>query len=56
MYLDALHTSNPHRQIDHQKCTILGNETVILDVIFQKYFQESLLEDVISEMFSSGIS
>ena len=51
MSLDALHTSNSHRQIDHQQCTILVNETVILDVIFQNYFQESLLEDVIFENF-----
>ena len=54
MSLDGLHTSNLPRQIDHPKCTILENYTVVLDVIFQNYFQESLLEDVICEMFSSG--
>ena len=54
--LDGLHTSNYPRQIDNQKCTILENSTSVLDVIFQNYFQESLLEDVICEIFSSGNS
>ena len=51
MNLDGLHASNFHRQIDHTKCTILENDTVVLDVIFQNYFQESLLEDVTCEFF-----
>ena len=40
MSLDGLHTSNSPRQIDHPRCTILANDTVVLDVIFQNYFQE----------------
>ena len=56
MSLDELHTSNLLRQTDHPKFTILENETVVLDVISENYFQESLLEDVICEIFSSGIS
>ena len=56
MSLDGLHTFNPPRQIDQPKCTILANETVVLDVIFQNNFQESLLEDVICDFFSSGSS
>ena len=56
MSLDGLHTSNLPRQIDHPKFTILANDTVVLDVIFQNYFQESLLEDVICENCSSGSS
>ena len=54
--LVGLHTSNSPRQIDHPKCTILANDTVVLDVISQNWFQESLLEDVICEIFSSGVS
>ena len=38
--LDGLHTSNLPRKIDHPKCTILENDTVVLDVIFQNYFQD----------------
>ena len=56
MSLDGLHTSNFPRQIDHPRCTILANDTVILDVTFQNYFQESLLEDVVCENCSSGSS
>ena len=56
MSLDALHTSNFPRQIDHPKCTILANYTVVFNVIFHHYFQESLLEDVICENNSSGSS
>ena len=56
MSLDGLHISNSPRKIDHPKCTILENDTVVLDVIFQNYFQESLVEDVIYVNGSSGIS
>ena len=38
--LDELLTSNSHKQINHPKCTILANDTIILDVIFQNYYQE----------------
>ena len=34
MSLDGLHTSNFPRQIYHLKCTILANDSVVLDVIF----------------------
>ena len=56
MSLDGLHTSNLPRQFDHPKCKILNNDTVVLDVIFQNYFQGSLLEDVICGDYSSGSS
>ena len=54
MSIEGLPTSNSPRKIDHPKCTILEMETVVLDVILQNYFKESLLEDVICEFFSSG--
>ena len=54
MSLDALHTFKLPRQIYHPKCTILTNDTVVLGVLFHNYFQESLLEDVMSENWSSG--
>ena len=38
--LDELHNLNLPRQIDHPKCTILENDTVVLDVISQNYFQK----------------
>ena len=56
MSLDGLHTSNSPKKIDHTKCTILANDTVVFDVIFHNYFQESLLEDVICGNCSSGSS
>ena len=43
MFLEGLPTSDSPRKIDHPKCTISENDTVVLDVIFQNYFQESLL-------------
>ena len=49
MFLDGLHPSIMPRKIDHPKCKISENYTVVLDAIFQNYFQESLLEDVICE-------
>ena len=49
MSLEGLIISNLPRQIDHPKCTILENDTVVLDVIFKNYFKESFLEDVICE-------
>ena len=56
MSLERLPTSNSPRKIDHPKCTILANDTVVFDFIFHNYFQESLLEDVICENCSSGSS
>ena len=54
MSLEGLPTSNSPRQIDNPKCTILTKDTVVLDVILQKYFKDSFLEDVICENCSSG--
>ena len=56
MSLDELNTSNLPKKIDHTKCTILANDTFVLNVIFQNYFQESLLKYVICENCSSGSS
>ena len=56
MSIDGLHASNLPTQIDHPKCTILENNTVVFDVTFQNYFQESLLEYVRCENGSSGSS
>ena len=56
MSLDGLHTSNLPRQIDNPKWIFLEIDTIVLNVIFQNYFQESLLEDVICGNFSSGSS
>ena len=56
MSLDGVHTSNLPRKIHDWKCTILANEIVVFDVIFQNYFQESLLKNVICENISSGSS
>ena len=53
MSLDGLHNFNSPRKIDHPKCNILANDTVVLDIRFQNYLQESLLEDVICENYSS---
>ena len=52
--LEGLPTSNSHRQIDHPKCTILTKDTAVLDVILQKYFKDSFLNDIICENCSSG--
>ena len=39
MCLGGSHTSILPRKIDHPKCTILANNTVVLNVIFQNYFR-----------------
>ena len=36
---DGLHISNSPRQIYHPKFTILAKDIVVLDIIFQNYFQ-----------------
>ena len=54
MSLEGLPTSNLPSKIDHPKCTILTKNTVALDVILQKYFKDSFLDDVICDFFSSG--
>ena len=50
MSIYGLHTSNSHRQIDNPKCTILAEETIILDEKSHNYFKESLFEYVIYEI------
>ena len=54
MFLEELPTFNSPRQIDHPKRTILTKDTVVLDVMLQKYFKDSFLDDVICENGSSG--
>ena len=51
MSLNGLHTANSPRKFDRPKFTILTKDTIVLDVIFQNYFKESLFEDVICESF-----
>ena len=54
MILQGLPTSKLTRQIDHHKCTTLTKVTVVLDVMLQNYFKDSLFDDVICENCSSG--
>ena len=54
MSLEGLPTYNSPRQIDHTKYTILTKDTIVFDVILQKYFKDSFLDDVICENCSSG--
>ena len=53
MFIEVLPTSNPPRQIDHKKCNILTKDIVVLDVMLQNYFKDSLLHDVICGNCSS---
>ena len=53
MFLEGLPTSNESRQIYHTKYTSIKKGTVVLDQIFQNYFNDSLLHDVICENCSS---
>ena len=39
--------------MDHPKCTILEDDTIVLDAVCHIYFKESLFEDVICENSSS---
>ena len=52
--LDGLNSPNSPRKIDHPKCTIFTKDTIVLNDIFHNYFKESLFEDVICEICSSG--
>ena len=54
MFIEGLPTSNSSREIDHQKCTTLTKGTVVLDVMLQNYFKDSLINNVICENCSSG--
>ena len=56
MSLGGLHMTNSLIQIDHPKCKILAKDTIVLDVIFQSYFKESLFENFTCENCSSGSS
>ena len=53
MFLERLPTSNSSRQIDNPKCTTLTKGTIVLDVMLQNYFKDSLLHDFICENCSS---
>ena len=53
MFLDGLPTYNLRKKIDHPKCTILIKDTIVLDVILQKYVKDLFLDDVICEKCSS---
>ena len=53
MFLEGIPTSNEYRPIDHQNFTIIKKGTVVLDEIFQKYFDNSLLHDVLCDNCSS---
>ena len=53
MFLEGIPTSNEYRPIDHTKYTSIKNVAVVLDEIFQNYFIDSLLHDVICDNCSS---
>ena len=40
MFLEVLPNSNSPGKIDHPKCTTLTKDTVVLDVMLQKYFKD----------------
>ena len=54
MFIEGLPNSNLLRKTDHPKCTILTKYTVVLDVMLQKYFKDSSLDNVICENCWSG--
>ena len=49
MFLEGIPTSNEYRLIDHLNFTAIKKGTVVLDEIFQKYFDDSLLHDVLCD-------
>ena len=49
MVLEGVPNSNEYRPIDHPKYTFIKKGTVVLDEIFQKYFDDSLLHDVLCD-------
>ena len=53
MFLEGIPTSNEYRPIDHTKYASIKKGTVVLDEIFQNYFNDSLLHDVICDNCSS---
>ena len=54
MFLKVIPKSNSSKKIDNPKYTTLTKDTIVLDVILQKYFKDSFLDDVICENGSSG--
>ena len=53
MVLEGIPTSDEYRPINHPKFTLIKKGTVVLDEIFQKYFNDSLLHDVLCDNCSS---
>ena len=53
MILKGIPTSNEYSPIYHTKYTSIKKGTVVLDEIFQNYFNDSLLHDVICDDCSS---
>ena len=49
MVLEGIPTNIEYRPIHHPKFTGIKKGTVVLDEIFQKYFNDSLLHDVLCE-------
>ena len=56
MFIEWLPTSNSPSQIYHPKFNILTEDTVVLDMIVQKYFKDLFLDDVVCENYSPGSS
>ena len=53
MVLEGIPTNIEYRPIHHPKFTAIKKGTVVLDEIFQKYFDDSLLHDVLCDNCSS---
>ena len=53
MVLEGIPTTIEYRPIHHPKFTAIKKGTVVLDEIFQKYFNDSLLHDVLCDNCSS---
>ena len=53
MVLEGIPTSDEYRPIHHPKFIAIKKDTVVLDEIFQKYFNDSLLHDVLCDNCSS---
>ena len=49
MVLDGIPTNLEHRPIHYPRFTAIKKGTVVLDEIFQQYFNDSLLHDVLCE-------
>ena len=53
MVLEGIPTKIEYRPIHHPQFTAIKKGTVVLDEIFQKYFNDSLLHDVLCDNCSS---